>query len=67
MFAFGFGTRKCLGQHFAETSIKTLVVHLVAQYELSVSQSQINEAKHKVGSSNWIPLADVKLNLAKLK
>ncbi|KAI9878491.1 MAG: hypothetical protein M1830_000723 [Pleopsidium flavum] len=67
MFAFGFGPRKCLGQNLAERSIKMLVIHLIDRYRLSLRQGQSDQADYKVDEGNWIPLADVELDLVKLK
>lgn len=66
LFAYGFGPRKCLGQNLAEHSIKMLVIHLIGQYELGLRHRQNKEADYKAEKGNWIPLADVELDLHRL-
>lgn len=67
LFAFGFGTRKCLGQYFAEAMIKIFVIYLLDQYELRLPLSERRNGEYKVDSSTWVPISNVKLVLEKLK
>ncbi|OCK86108.1 cytochrome P450 [Lepidopterella palustris CBS 459.81] len=66
LFAFGFGTRKCLGMHFAETMVKVFVVHLLDQYELHLPSSEQNAEEYKVGRDTWVPTANVEVVLTKI-
>ena len=66
LFAFGFGARKCLGQHDAERAIKALVFHLLDRYEMKVLPNQSKDGDYKVDEGNWVPLSDVELELKKL-
>ena len=70
-FHFGFGVRKCLGQHDAEILVKAFVFELLQQYEMSLDvQDTDSKSKGKDegdhldgGQESWVPLAnrDVKL------
>lgn len=66
LFAFGFGARKCLGQHDAERAIKALVFHLLNRYEMRIRPNQNKDGDYKVDEGNWVPLSDVELELKKL-
>ena len=67
LFAFGFGTRKCLGQHDAERAVKALVYQLVDRFELRVRSGKREGGDYKVEERNWVPLADVTLDLKPLR
>ncbi|KAJ5904232.1 hypothetical protein N7504_006615 [Penicillium tannophilum] len=64
LFTFGLGTRKCLGQHFAEAMLKQFVYQLVARYEVELSGV---EARKAWGSQpiqdTWVPISDARLVL----
>ncbi|KAF2501669.1 cytochrome P450 [Lophium mytilinum] len=67
-FAFGFGTRKCLGQHFAESMLKTFVAHLLDKYTVSMSSSSkpSNAGDYDLTRDSWVPTSNVHLILSKL-
>ena len=61
------GTRKCLGQHVAESSIKALIVHLFSRYRVTVKSEKDKSADYKVDKTSWVPLADVELVLNRIE
>lgn len=63
---FGFGPRKCLGQHIAETMVKSVLAQLVLNFELRVTQGKDKNGKYSVDETSWVPLSDVELELRRL-
>ncbi|KAL8824453.1 MAG: hypothetical protein Q9191_005050 [Dirinaria sp. TL-2023a] len=66
LFAFGFGTRKCLGQHDGERAVKALVYQLIDRFALKIQAGQYSGGDYKIEEGNWVPLADVILELEPL-
>ncbi|KAK4176247.1 cytochrome P450 [Triangularia setosa] len=60
LFSFGFGTRKCLGQHFGEVMMKLFVIHLLERYELSLTPAARADL-NKVGRDNWVPIPEAEV------
>ncbi|KAF2815493.1 cytochrome P450 [Mytilinidion resinicola] len=67
-FAFGFGTRKCLGQHFAESMLKTFVVHLLDHYTVSIPSPSKHSGSgdYDLTRDSWVPTSNVHLILTKI-
>ena len=63
LFTFGFGTRKCLGQHEAEVLIKTIIAQLVVWYDLTLGASTEGTERVVVEEGNWVPVANIELEL----
>ncbi|KAF3388836.1 Cytochrome P450 monooxygenase roqR, partial [Penicillium rolfsii] len=67
LFSFGFGSRKCLGQHFAEAMMKSVACQLLAQYGLGLpiegKTPHLNSA-HR--NDTWVPISDVEITLTPL-
>lgn len=63
LFTFGFGSRKCLGKHFAEAMMKGFVCELISQYEIRVSdKSQLDTTTDKA-QATWVPVSGIKIAL----
>lgn len=60
---FGYGPRKCLGQHIADKIIKSVVFHLFSQYRVSLQPMQAMDGEFKVDKTSWVALYDVDLRL----
>ncbi|KAK0739370.1 cytochrome P450 [Apiosordaria backusii] len=60
LFSFGFGTRKCLGQHFGEVMMKLFVIYLLERYELSLTPAARADL-NKVGRDNWVPIPEAEV------
>ncbi|KAL4949376.1 cytochrome P450 [Aspergillus filifer] len=67
LFAFGFGSRKCLGQHFGEAMMKSVACQLLAQYDLGMpfdgNKTDLDSAHLK---DTWVPISDVEITLTPL-
>jgi gliotoxin/aspirochlorine/mycotoxins biosynthesis cytochrome P450 monooxygenase len=63
LFTFGYGHRKCLGQHVAEKMIHCLIFHLFNQYDINVLPNQSMHGSFKADKSSWIGLLDVDLEM----
>ena len=63
LFTFGFGARKCLGQHDAERAVKALVLHLIDRYDVGLRPGEHKNGDYKTEEGNWVPLANVELEL----
>lgn len=61
LFTFGFGTRKCLGQYFAEAVIKLCVISLLDFYDIRVV-SPTDDAQFEQNKT-WIPASNIHLML----
>ncbi|EDP52457.1 cytochrome P450 monooxigenase GliC2 [Aspergillus fumigatus A1163] len=60
---FGYGPRKCLGQHIADKIVKAVVYHLFSKYRVSLMPMQAVEGDFKVDKTSWVALYDVDLKL----
>ncbi|GIC87200.1 cytochrome P450 monooxygenase hasH [Aspergillus udagawae] len=60
---FGYGPRKCLGQHIADKIIKAVVYHMFSKYKVSLQPMQAVEGDFKVDKTSWVALYDVDLKL----
>ncbi|MCJ1446796.1 MAG: hypothetical protein MMC23_007303 [Stictis urceolatum] len=60
LFTFGFGVRKCLGQHDAELLIKSFMFEMLQQYDLSLTSSGMDLDGSQ---SNWVPVANLAVRL----
>ncbi|KAF2219166.1 cytochrome P450 oxidoreductase GliC [Elsinoe ampelina] len=54
LWRFGFGPRKCLGQHLADRMLRALTAALVSQYYLDCSTS-LNDS-HDLKDESWVGL-----------
>ncbi|KAK1843701.1 cytochrome p450 oxidoreductase [Colletotrichum chrysophilum] len=61
LFRFGFGPRKCLGQHVADRMIRALLAEVLSKYCLSVSESSESQ-DHQIQDESWVSLPDVLIN-----
>ncbi|KZF25220.1 cytochrome P450 monooxygenase GliC2 [Xylona heveae TC161] len=62
---FGYGPRKCLGQHITDKMLRTFIYFLFTKYRVSVLPNQIIDGAFKVDKSSWVGLFDVELSLEK--
>ncbi|KAJ5879745.1 Cytochrome P450 E-class group I [Penicillium solitum] len=60
LFTFGFGSRKCLGKHFAEAMVKTFVAELLSRYEIRIAKTAADDS-NKVRKVTWVPLSDIEI------
>ncbi|KAH7255997.1 cytochrome P450 monooxygenase GliC2 [Fusarium tricinctum] len=60
---FGYGPRKCLGQHIADKIVKAVVYHMFSKYKVSLQPMQALEGDFKVDKTSWVGLYDVDLKL----
>ncbi|KAF4986632.1 hypothetical protein FGRMN_10746 [Fusarium graminum] len=60
---FGYGPRKCLGQHIANNIVKAVVCHMFSKYKLSLQPVKGLEGDFKVDKTSWVGLYDVDLKL----
>ncbi|GKU09669.1 unnamed protein product [Fusarium langsethiae] len=51
---FGYGPRKCLGQHIADKIVKAVVYHMFSKYKVSLQPIQGLEGDFKVDKSSWV-------------
>ncbi|QGA13934.1 hypothetical protein EYB26_001586 [Talaromyces marneffei] len=63
LFTFGFGTRKCLGQYFAEAVVKLCVINLLDFYDIRVVHP--SDGAQSGQNKTWIPASDMRLTLTK--
>ncbi|KKK25539.1 hypothetical protein P175DRAFT_0512147 [Aspergillus ochraceoroseus IBT 24754] len=67
LFSFGFGTRKCLGQHFAEAMMKLFICQLLSRYQIGLPRTEKQkDGDYKTSKDAWVPIADVEVNLRPL-
>ncbi|KAJ5409554.1 Cytochrome P450 E-class group I [Penicillium crustosum] len=62
LFTFGFGSRKCLGKHFAEAMVKTFVAGLLSRYEIRIENTAADD-RDKVRKITWVPLSDIEVRM----
>ncbi|KAK2616881.1 hypothetical protein QQS21_000259 [Conoideocrella luteorostrata] len=60
---FGYGPRKCLGQHIADKIIKSVAYYMFSQYRVSLQPMQAIEGAFKVDKTSWVAMYDVDLKL----
>ncbi|EFQ96923.1 cytochrome P450 monooxygenase GliC2 [Nannizzia gypsea CBS 118893] len=60
---YGYGPRKCLGQHIADKLIKSVVYHLFTRYQVSLEPMQALDGEFKLDKTSWVGLYDVNLRL----
>jgi cytochrome P450 len=63
LFTFGLGTRKCLGQYFAEQVVKLCVISLLDFYDIRVVHPP--DGAQSGQNKTWIPASDMHLTLTK--
>ncbi|EHK21724.1 uncharacterized protein TRIVIDRAFT_191958 [Trichoderma virens Gv29-8] len=64
LFTFGFGSRKCLGQHFAEAMMKQFLCKLLEGYELTLPETEIRKGtEEKFSRDTWVPISDLRVTL----
>ncbi|KAK0387750.1 hypothetical protein NLU13_3995 [Sarocladium strictum] len=64
LFAFGFGTRKCLGQYLGEAMTKVYLVTVLQKYALELFQSDKEKGFEEASNGHtWVPLSDVRVSL----
>ncbi|KAJ5797251.1 uncharacterized protein N7518_005791 [Penicillium psychrosexuale] len=64
LFTFGFGTRKCLGQHFAEAMLKHFVYHLLNRYEIELPRLDARKTwSSQPIQDTWVPIANARVIL----
>lgn len=61
LFTFGFGSRKCLGKHFAEAIMKVFVCELVSRYEIRAVDKYQSESAQEKATATWVPVSDIKI------
>lgn len=62
LFAFGMGSRKCLGSHFAEMMMKYFVIHLLDLYSLDIPVGK-KAKKEDTSMDTWVPIPDMEIIL----
>ncbi|OKL56662.1 hypothetical protein UA08_08295 [Talaromyces atroroseus] len=69
LFTFGFGSRKCLGQHFAEAMMKAFICQLLVQYEIGLpitdNKAGIDSGTHR--KDTWVPISNIHITLSSLE
>ncbi|KAJ5488072.1 Cytochrome P450 E-class group I [Penicillium expansum] len=63
LFTFGFGSRKCLGKHFAEAMVKTFVAELLSRYEIRIPNTAADGQDIKERKATWVPISDIEIML----
>ncbi|KAH8593316.1 cytochrome P450 monooxygenase GliC2 [Bisporella sp. PMI_857] len=63
MSTFGYGPRKCLGQHISDKMLKSFLYHLFTRYEVNLQPNQILDGEFKYDKTSWVALFDVELGL----
>ncbi|KAI0130227.1 cytochrome P450 [Xylariales sp. AK1849] len=60
---FGYGSRKCLGQYFADKQLRSLILHLFDTYEVSWQNASQADPAFKTDKSTWINMFKVEFAL----
>ncbi|KAM0545776.1 hypothetical protein ACHAPJ_011200 [Fusarium lateritium] len=60
---FGFGPRQCMGKYVADMLLRVMLVHLLLEYELGVTEDQAEEWKRD--PNTWINHPQMKLKCFK--
>jgi cytochrome P450 len=64
MSTFGYGPRKCLGQHITDKLLKSFLYHLFSRYDVTVRPNQmLDDGNFKWDKTSWVALFDVELGL----
>jgi cytochrome P450 len=63
MNAFGYGSRKCLGQYFADKQLRSLVMHLFDKYDVSWNNRSLTDAAFETDRSTHVDVFNVELCL----
>jgi cytochrome P450 len=68
LFTFGFGSRKCLGQRFAEIMIKQFVCQLLNDYEIRLPETNRgNDLDQNSTRDTWVPISDLRVTLTQIR
>ncbi|CAM1502582.1 Fc.00g073580.m01.CDS01 [Cosmosporella sp. VM-42] len=62
---FGFGPRKCLGQHVADRMVRALLAEMLSRYRLSVSESLGNQ-DFQLQDQSWVLLPDIMIKCSRV-
>ncbi|CEJ58358.1 hypothetical protein PMG11_07017 [Penicillium brasilianum] len=66
LHTFGYGSRKCLGKHFAEKQLRALIMHLFHQYDVRwCNRAETTSSEFDDDRSASICVPDVKLSLTR--
>ncbi|KUL82974.1 hypothetical protein ZTR_10297 [Talaromyces verruculosus] len=65
LFTFGFGTRKCLGQYFAEAVVKLCVINLLDFYDIRVVPPSDDAQSGQ--NKTWIPASNMRLTFTNIE
>jgi hypothetical protein len=63
MSTFGYGPRKCLGQHISDKLLRSFLYHLFTQYKVTLQPNQILNGEFKYDKASWVALFNVELEL----
>ncbi|UKZ72378.1 hypothetical protein TrVFT333_000007 [Trichoderma virens FT-333] len=58
-FRFGFGPRKCLGQHIADRMVRALLAEMLSRYRLSIKESVDKDKDFQLQDQSWVLLPEV--------
>jgi cytochrome P450 len=62
---FGYGSRKCLGQYFADKQLRSILLHLFDNYEVGWHNSDRADEAFKTDKSTYINMFEVEFSLRK--
>ncbi|KAK8187538.1 cytochrome P450 monooxygenase GliC2 [Phyllosticta capitalensis] len=63
LYTFGYGSRKCMGQFFADKQLRSVLMHLYDNYEVLCKDDSKVEGAFKTDKSTWVGMFDVELVL----
>ncbi|KAK8162603.1 cytochrome P450 monooxygenase GliC2 [Phyllosticta citrichinensis] len=63
LYTFGYGSRKCMGQFFADKQLRSVLMHLYDNYEVLTKDDSKVEGAFKTDKSTWVGMFDVELLL----
>ena len=64
LFAFGFGSRKCLGQYLAEAMMKSFICQLLSRYSLELPVVKEKVDKDSTHQDTWVPISYAHIKLS---
>jgi cytochrome P450 len=62
---FGYGSRKCLGQYFADKQLRSIMLHLFDNYEVGWNNAEKADPAFRTDKSIPVNMFEVEFSLRK--